>query len=113
MALKSYVAGIRRLEPGDGVSYGLTFTAEESMFVATVPVGYAEGYRRALSGRAEALLGGERRALLGRGTMGARVFRGGGEIEGGGEGVLPGGQADGCGTGGGRGGWGGTVNKAG
>jgi alanine racemase len=74
MTLKSYVADVRRLEPGDGVSYGLTFRAEEPMFAATVPVGYAEGYRRTLSGRAEALVRGERRPLLGRVTMDACVF---------------------------------------
>ena len=74
MALKSYVAGVRRLAPGDGVSYGLTFRAGEPTLAATVPVGYAEGYRRALSGRAEALIGGKRRPLLGRVTMDASVF---------------------------------------
>jgi alanine racemase len=74
MALRSYVADVRRLEPGDGVSYGLTFRAEVPTFAATVPVGYAEGYRRTLSGRAEALIRGERRPLLGRVTMDACVF---------------------------------------
>ena len=74
MSLKSYVADVRRLEPGDGVSYGLTFRAEERMFAVTVPCGYAEGYRRALSGRAEALIGGKRRPLLGRVSMDAVVF---------------------------------------
>jgi alanine racemase len=74
MALKSYVAGVRRLAPGDGVSYGLTFSAEAPMFAATVPLGYAEGYRRALSGRSEALIRGTRRPLLGRVTMDACVF---------------------------------------
>nr|MDQ3304346.1 alanine racemase [Actinomycetota bacterium] len=74
LSLKSYVAAVRRLEPGEGVSYGLTFRAEKAMFAATVPVGYAEGYRRTLSGRAEALVGGVRRPLLGRITMDACVF---------------------------------------
>jgi alanine racemase len=81
MELKSYVAGVRRLAPGDGVSYGLTFRAEEPMFAATVPVGYAEGYSRALSGRAEALIRGLRRPLLGRVTMDACVFGVDGEVE--------------------------------
>ena len=44
------------------------------MFAATVPVGYAEGYRRALSNRAAAIIRGERRPLLGRVTMDACVF---------------------------------------
>ncbi len=74
LSLKSYVADIRRLSPGEGVSYGLTFRAEESMFAATVPVGYAEGYHRILSNRAEALIRGERRPILGRVTMDACVF---------------------------------------
>lgn len=74
MALKSYVADVRRLAAGEGVSYGMTFHAGEDMFVATVPVGYAEGYRRVLSGRAEAIIRGRRRRLLGRVTMDASVF---------------------------------------
>ena len=74
MTLKSYVAAIRRLGPGEGVSYGLTYRAEQTTLAATVPVGYAEGYRRALSGGAHALIRGVRRPLLGRVTMDACVF---------------------------------------
>ena len=74
LSLKSYVAGVRRLPLGEGVSYGLTFRAQAPMFAATVPVGYAEGYRRILSNRASALVRGERRPLLGRVTMDACVF---------------------------------------
>ena len=74
LSLKSYVASVRRLAPGEGVSYGLTFRTEAPMFAATVPVGYAEGYRRILSNRASALVRGERRPLLGRVTMDACVF---------------------------------------
>jgi alanine racemase len=74
MSLRSYVASVRRLEGGEGVSYGLTWRAGRDTYAATVPVGYAEGYRRALSGRAEALIGGRRRSLLGRVTMDACVF---------------------------------------
>ena len=94
MALKSYVASVRRLEPGDGVSYGLTFRAGAPTFAATVPVGYAEGYRRALSGRAEALIRGERRPLLGRVTMDACVFGADASVEVGDEVVLLGAQED-------------------
>jgi alanine racemase len=74
MTLTSYVAAVRRLDTGDGVSYGMAFRAREPMLAATVPVGYAEGYRRALSGRAEGLIRGRRRPLLGRVTMDACVF---------------------------------------
>ena len=95
MTLKSYVAAVRRLEPGDGVSYGLTFKAASTTFAATVPVGYAEGYRRALSGRAEALIRGERRPLLGRVTMDACVFEADETVEVGDEVVLLGEQEGG------------------
>ena len=92
LALKSYVAGVRRLSPGDGVSYGLTFRAGESALVATVPVGYAEGYRRTLSNKAAALIRGRRRPLLGRVTMDACVFGADRMVEVGDEVVLVGGQ---------------------
>ena len=95
MVLKSYVADVRRLARGDGVSYGLTFLAEGPMYAATVPVGYAEGYRRALSGRAEALIRGQRRPLLGRVTMDACVFGVDEDVEVGDEVVLLGGQGQG------------------
>ena len=94
MALTSYVAAVRRLAPGDGVSYGLTYRAREPMFAATVPVGYAEGYRRALSGRAEALIRGRRRPLLGRVTMDACVFGVDDAVEVGDEVVLLGTQGE-------------------
>ena len=95
LSLKSYVADVRLVAPGEGVSYGLTWRAERPTHAATVPVGYAEGYRRALSGGAWALIGGERRPILGRVTMDACVFgvdvgtRVGDEV------VLVGGQGEG------------------
>ena len=92
MVLKSYVAGVRQIARGDGVSYGLTYRAGTPMFAATVPVGYAEGYRRALSGRAEALIRGLRRPLLGRVTMDACVFGVDEDVEVGDEVVLLGTQ---------------------
>jgi alanine racemase len=94
MSLKSYVAGVRRLARGDGVSYGLTYRAGAPMFAATVPVGYAEGYRRALSGKAEALIRGLRRPLLGRVTMDACVFGVDEDVEVGDEVVLLGTQGE-------------------
>ncbi|CAA9395159.1 MAG: Alanine racemase [uncultured Rubrobacteraceae bacterium] len=94
MTLKSYVAGIRRLLPGEGVSYGLTYRAGVPTFAATVPVGYAEGYRRSLSGRGQALIRGARRPLLGRVTMDACVFGVDGGVGVGDEVVLVGEQGD-------------------
>ena len=75
MSLKSYVADVRQLEPGDGVSYGMTFRARETMHAATVPVGYAEGYRRTLSGKAEALIGGPEKTHIGPGYNGCFGLR--------------------------------------
>ncbi|MDP8938771.1 MAG: alanine racemase [Actinomycetota bacterium] len=110
MSLKSYVAGVRRLKPGDGVSYGLTFRAKEPMYAATVPCGYAEGYRRALSGKAEALIGGQRRPLLGRVSMDAVVFGVDESVEVGDEVVLLG-EQDGERVGAEElGSWAGTIN---
>lgn len=110
MSLKSYVADIRRLSPGDGVSYGLTFRAREPMYAATVPVGYAEGYRRTLSGEAEALIGGVRRPLLGRVTMDASVFGVDVSTQVGDEVVLLGGQGEGRIRAEEVGRWAGTIN---
>ena len=110
LVLKSYVAGVRRLSPGEGVSYGLTFRAAEPMFAATVPVGYAEGYRRALSNGAEALVRGERRPLLGRVTMDACVFGVDGRVEVGDEVVLIGEQGEDSVRAEEVGRWAGTIN---
>jgi alanine racemase len=94
MTLKSYVAGVRRIIQGEGVSYGLTYRAGAPMFAATVPAGYAEGYRRALSGKAEALIRGQKRPLLGRVTMDACVFGVDEDVEVGDEVVLLGTQGE-------------------
>ena len=50
MSLKSVVTFVKELQPGQSVSYGRTFTADKPMRVATVCVGYADGYPRMLSG---------------------------------------------------------------
>jgi alanine racemase len=92
LVLKSYVADVRRLAKGEGVSYGLTFKATKPIFAATVPVGYAEGYHRVLSGKAEALIRGARRPILGRVTMDACVFAVDGMVKIGDEVVLVGEQ---------------------
>jgi alanine racemase len=51
------------------VSYGLTYRPERDTTIATVPVGYADGYARRLSNRAEVLIGGRRRPVAGTVTM--------------------------------------------
>ncbi|MBQ4137820.1 MAG: alanine racemase [Clostridia bacterium] len=49
MSLKARVAHVHTLKPGDSVSYGATFTADREMKIATLPVGYADGFIRAYS----------------------------------------------------------------
>lgn len=67
--LYSCVTRVETLQPGDTVGYGATFTAPRPMRVATLPVGYADGYFRILSNRASVLLRGERAAVIGNVCM--------------------------------------------
>ena len=69
MQLVSHIAYIKWIEPGDAVSYGGTYTAKERRRVATIPVGYADGYPRMLSGKADVLIRGRRAPILGRVCM--------------------------------------------
>lgn len=69
MSLKSVISHLKEIGPGMTVSYGRTFTAAEPMRVATVPIGYADGYNRLLSGRAEMLINGRRVKVIGRVCM--------------------------------------------
>lgn len=67
LSLRSVVSHVKTLLPGATVSYGRKFTAEREMRVATVPVGYADGYPRALGpGGAVVLIRGQRCPVLGR-----------------------------------------------
>jgi alanine racemase len=70
LALKSRVSHVKRLAAGDRLSYGLRHTVAAATDVATVPVGYADGVRRNLSGTSAAMLvGGRRRQIIGTITM--------------------------------------------
>lgn len=70
LALMSRVTLVRELGAGRGVSYGRTFITPGPMRVATIALGYADGYPRHLSGAgADVLIGGRRCAVLGRVTM--------------------------------------------
>lgn len=60
---------VKRIGPGDCVSYGCTFRADREMRVATLPVGYGDGYHRALSGKAMVLISGKRCPVIGRVCM--------------------------------------------
>jgi len=65
----SRVAFVRTLEPGREIGYGGTFVTEKSTRVATVPVGYADGYRRSLSNKFYVLVRGQKAPILGRVCM--------------------------------------------
>lgn len=65
----SRVTHVKTLEPGREISYGGTFVTERPTRVATVPVGYADGYRRSLSGQFYVLIHGQRAPILGRVCM--------------------------------------------
>jgi alanine racemase len=69
MKLASYVAGVRVAAPGDSVGYGRTFRAVELTRIAIVPIGYADGVRRALGNRAEVLVAGRRCPIVGTISM--------------------------------------------
>ncbi len=63
---ESRITHLKILEPGREVGYGGTYTTTRPTWVATVPVGYADGYRRSLSGRFYVLIRGKRAPILGR-----------------------------------------------
>jgi alanine racemase len=70
LALKARVSYVKRLAAGDRLSYGLRHTLRSAANVATVPIGYADGVRRDLSGTGTAvLIGGRRREIIGTITM--------------------------------------------
>jgi alanine racemase len=65
---RSYVAAEKILGPGESTGYGRRFVAEEATKIGLVPVGYADGFRRDLTG-AEVLVEGERRRVIGTVSM--------------------------------------------
>lgn len=69
LALKARLARVLDLAPGEGVSYGLTWRAARPSRAALVPVGYADGWKRALGNRGHALVGGRRVPIVGRVCM--------------------------------------------
>lgn len=65
MELKSVVSMVKRIPPNTSISYGRHFISDREMMVATVPVGYADGFSRSLSNRAEFLVRGKRARVIG------------------------------------------------
>ena len=69
LTLVSHVTFVKEVEPGTSISYGGTFTAPKKMRIATIPVGYGDGYPRSLSNKGEVLIHGKRAKILGRVCM--------------------------------------------
>lgn len=69
MRVISTVVALRRLQPGQTVGYGGTWTASRPSLIATLPIGYADGLGRAASNRAEVLVRGRRAPLVGAVSM--------------------------------------------
>lgn len=69
MSLRSTVAMVKEVSAGDCISYSRTFRAEHSMRIATVPVGYADGYLRAFSNKADVIIRGKRARVVGNVCM--------------------------------------------
>jgi alanine racemase len=69
LSLRSYVAAVKRFQSGESAGYGRTWKAREPTCVATIPIGYGDGWRRALSNNADVLIGGRRHPLVGTVSM--------------------------------------------
>lgn len=69
MVLKSHIAFVKEIEAGTPISYGGTFVSEEKMKIATIPVGYADGYPRNLSNIGYVLIRGKKAPILGKVCM--------------------------------------------
>ena len=69
MQIKSVIAQIKTVEPDTAVSYGGTFVTDKPTVIATVPIGYADGYSRSLSNRAFMSVKGQKAPVIGRVCM--------------------------------------------
>ncbi len=111
MTWKSAVTMAKRVRAGEAISYGLTYTLGRASTIATVPVGYADGYSRLLGGKAEVLIKGRRHPVAGTVTMDQLMVDCGEEaVEAGDEVVLIGRQGHGQVTADDLAAWMGTIN---
>jgi alanine racemase len=69
LELVSYVAEVKDCAPGQSAGYGRRFVAERRTFLGVLPIGYGDGWRRALSGKADVLIAAERRPIVGTVSM--------------------------------------------
>ena len=88
LSLESWVAAVKRFDTGDSAGYGRTWRAREPTWVATLPIGYGDGWRRGLSNDCDVLIRGRRYPLVGTISMDNLTVELGGETD-----VVPGDQA--------------------
>ncbi len=69
LSLKSHVAYVKTLEPGESISYGGTYVTTGTEKIATIPVGYGDGYSRGLSNQGYVLIHGKKAPIRGRVCM--------------------------------------------
>lgn len=69
LSLKTKIVFIKDTPPGRSISYGRTYVTQKHTRIATLPIGYADGYARGLSNRAEVLVRGRRASVVGKVTM--------------------------------------------
>jgi alanine racemase len=69
LALRSYVAAVKPIAPGQSTGYGRRFVAERDSHVATLPIGYGDGLARALADNCDVLIGGRRYPVCGMVSM--------------------------------------------
>jgi alanine racemase len=69
LSFKSHIIFVKEIEKGTEISYGGTFVADKKMKVATIPVGYGDGYRRSLSNKGYVLIRGKKAPIIGRVCM--------------------------------------------
>ncbi len=66
MSLRARVANVKALPPGIGISYGHKYSTNDEQIIATLPLGYADGFTRMLSGKTDVLHNGVRLPIVGR-----------------------------------------------
>jgi alanine racemase len=69
LELRSYLAEVKPIAPGQSAGYGRRFVAERPTWIGTIPVGYGDGVRRALTNNADVLVAGRRVPLVGTVSM--------------------------------------------
>jgi alanine racemase len=69
LSLKTKIVQLKRIPPATPVSYGRTWRSKRESLIATLPIGYADGYPRLLSNRGSVLLKGRRLPIVGRVCM--------------------------------------------